>query len=368
MYLVNYVKIALEKLDMSYLKYLDIHGFPIRKTPNYKIRLLKQDKIFLFSKFKRRFDLCLSLPNFDLIKSFYHDKILDEYYFDKLRTVKIFLPIKINLRILAIFNYFFFKKEKITLNDNDIILFGPYSHNYNHALCEFFVRLIYLKKKNKKINVFVPKTLKKILFSRLCKIIFPKRFFNFKFFNTDSNIEFTNCNYLTHPNNRWVVKDKKKKISLEFKKLMNDLRKETIEAKIFRKNNNENNYILISRSNSLRRKLLNEDVLFNRLKKYGFKKIFFEKLSYEKQVEISKNCKIMIGYHGAGLTNLIFMKKNTHVIEIYNKYYEHELFKLFSICQNIKYKKFKCDVSKKNLDGICNIEDIENYVKKLKKV
>ena len=86
MYLVNYVKIALEKLDMSYLKYLDTHGFPIRKTPNNKIRLLKQNKIFLFSKFKRRFDLCLSLPNFDLIKSFYHDKILDDYYFDKLRS------------------------------------------------------------------------------------------------------------------------------------------------------------------------------------------------------------------------------------------------------------------------------------------
>ena len=69
---------------MRYLKYLDIHGFPVKKTPNNKIKLLKQEKIYLFSKFKRRFDICLSLPTFDLIKNFYNDKILEEYYLDKL--------------------------------------------------------------------------------------------------------------------------------------------------------------------------------------------------------------------------------------------------------------------------------------------
>ena len=74
---------------MRYLKYLDIHGFPIRKTPDNKIKLLKQEKIFLFSKFKRRFDICLILPSFDLIKNFYQDRLLEEYYVDKIRTIKI---------------------------------------------------------------------------------------------------------------------------------------------------------------------------------------------------------------------------------------------------------------------------------------
>jgi len=112
--------------------------------------------------------------------------------------------------------------------------------------------------------------------------------------------------------------------------------------------------------------LLNEDELFNQLKKYGFKKIFFENLSYEKQVELSMNCKIMIGYHGAGLTNLIFMKKKSHLIEIYNKYYQHELFKLFSMCQKIKYKNFQCKENKKNLDGVCDIKEIKNYIINIK--
>jgi hypothetical protein len=352
---------------MRHLKYLDIHGFPVKKTLNNKIKLLKRKKIYFFSKFKRRFDVCLSLPTFDLIKNFYNDKIFEEYHLDKLRTIKLFFSFKINFKLLAILNYFIFPKKIINLNNTDIVLFGPYSHSYAHALHEFFTRLIFLKKKNKKFNIFLPKNLKKILSSKTYKLIFSKKNFNFKFFDTDTDIEFRNCNYLTHPNNRWVIKDKKKKISDEYKYLMNELRKEVIKNKIFGQNKSNAEYILVSRSNALRRRLLNEDELFNQLKKFGFKKVFFENLSYEKQVELSMNCKIMIGYHGAGLTNLIFMKKNSHLIEIYNKHYEHEHFKLFSMCQKIKYKNFQCKDNKKNLDGVCDIQEIKNYIINIKK-
>ena len=352
---------------MNYSRFLDIHGFPIRKTPNNKIKLLQEKRVFLLSKFIRRFDICFILTSFDLIKNFYHDKILSKYYLDKIRTIKIFFSFKICFKLLAIFNYYFFQREKIILKDNEIILFGPYSYNYSHTLHEFFTRLIYLKKKYKKLNIFIPNTLKKILYSRPYKFIFLNKIFNFKFYNTNSNIEFINCNYLTHPNNRWVVKKKKKRISIEYKKLMNQLREEVVKSTPTSKKKLPK-YILVSRANSLTRKLLNENELFYQIKKYGFKKVCFEELSYEKQVQVSKNCKIMIGYHGAGLTNLIFMKKNMHLIEIFNKYYEHEHFKLFSKCQNIKYKKFQCEDNRKNLDGVCNIPIIENYIQQVIKI
>ena len=97
---------------MNYLTHLDENGFPVKKTPDNKIQLLYKKKIFLFSKFKRRFDICLVPPNFNLIKGYYHDKLLDTYYYDKLRTLKLFFPIKINFKLLAFLNYFFFKKKK----------------------------------------------------------------------------------------------------------------------------------------------------------------------------------------------------------------------------------------------------------------
>ena len=320
----------------------------------------------MFSKFKRRFDVCLSLPTFDLIKNFYNDKILEEYYLDKLRTVKFFFSFKIHFKLLAILNYFIFPKKIINLNNTDIVLFGPYSHSYSHSLHEFLTRLIFLKK-NKKFNVYLPKALKKILSSKTYKLIFSKKNFSFKFFDTDTDIEFRNCNYLTHPNNRWVIKGKKKKISNQYKYLMNELRKEVTMNKIFDKNKSRAKYILVSRSNATRRRLLNEDELFHQLKKYGFKKFSLKSYLTKKQVELSMNCKIMIGYHGAGLTNLIFMKKKSHLIEIYNKHYEHEHFKLFSMCQKIKYKNFQCKENKKNLDGVCDIQEIKNYIINIKK-
>ena len=50
----------------------------------------------------------------------------------------------------------------------------------------------------------------------------------------------------------------------------------------------------------------------------------------------------MIGYHGAGLTNLFYMKQKALVIEIFNNNYKHEHFKFFSKALKINYKSFKC--------------------------
>ena len=74
----------------------------------------------------------------------------------------------------------------------------------------------------------------------------------------------------------------------------------------------------------------------------------------------------MIGYHGAGLTNLFFMKPKSLVVEIYNKNYQHEHFKLFSKALKINYKSFRCNKNYLNLDGECDIKEIKDYIKKIK--
>ena len=74
----------------------------------------------------------------------------------------------------------------------------------------------------------------------------------------------------------------------------------------------------------------NENELINVLKLYNFRLVNFEDYDYETQINIARNCKIMIGYHGAGLTNLFYMKQKALVIEIFNNNYKHEHFKFFS--------------------------------------
>ena len=185
----------------------------------------------------------------------------------------------------------------------------------------------------------------------------------FKFYPTDKNLIFLNCNYLSHSNSRWLIINGKKKISDEYINLTNALKKKVCENHLF-KYDSRYKHIIVSRSNSIRRKLVNEKELLKRLEPYNFKLVYFEKCDYETQINIARNCEIMIGYHGAGLTNLLFMKSKSLVLEILNKNYQHEIYKSFSKALKINYKSFKCSKNYLNLDGVCDINEITGYIKK----
>ncbi|MFP8890033.1 glycosyltransferase family 61 protein [Natrialbaceae archaeon A-CW2] len=76
--------------------------------------------------------------------------------------------------------------------------------------------------------------------------------------------------------------------------------------------------IYISRQNAKRgRKISNYESLEDKLSKRGFQSVCLEKLPFEKQVEICANADVIIGPHGAGLTNMIF-STNAKIFEIFN--------------------------------------------------
>ena len=348
---------------IKYKRYLDQYGFPIKKIENYTIKKKYESKIFLFSKLKRKFDICLKLPSFELIDKYYGDKFSESYHLDKLRTISLFkiINIKINFKLLSKLIYYISKKRIIKLKKNEICLFGPYSHSYAHAIHEFFVRLVFLSERKNSSVVWLPDNLKKYLISNTFKRTFSDM--KFKFFPTNENLIFLKCNYLSHPNNRWLIKNRTKKISSEYIKLANTLRKKVFKNHLF-KSDSSYKHIIVSRSRAIRRKLINEKELIKKLQPYNFKLIYFEECDYETQINITRNCKIMIGYHGAGLCNLFFMKSKSLVIEIFNENYKHEHFKFFSKALKINYKNFKCDKNYLNLDGVCNVKKITDYVKR----
>jgi capsular polysaccharide biosynthesis protein len=73
--------------------------------------------------------------------------------------------------------------------------------------------------------------------------------------------------------------------------------------------------IYISREKALRRKILNEAEVRKTIKEFGFEIHYFEDYYFEKQVELISQCKFLISLHGAGLTNMLFMKDGTNVLE-----------------------------------------------------
>ncbi len=77
--------------------------------------------------------------------------------------------------------------------------------------------------------------------------------------------------------------------------------------------------IYISRQKALKRKIANEDEVVELLLSFGYEIHFFEEYDLKKQIEIMGQTKILVGMHGAGLTNMLFMKSGGKIFELRNE-------------------------------------------------
>ena len=90
---------------------------------------------------------------------------------------------------------------------------------------------------------------------------------------------------------------------------------------IFTKNLKDNSLnfgerIFVSRSQAERRKIINESHLHAVLDSFGFLIVNFEDYSWNQQVSICSNAKCLVGLHGAGLSNMLFMQENSVILEL----------------------------------------------------
>jgi capsular polysaccharide biosynthesis protein len=74
--------------------------------------------------------------------------------------------------------------------------------------------------------------------------------------------------------------------------------------------------VYVSRNLATRRHIQNENEVIENLRLSGFEIFSLETLSFREQVILLSQAKFLIGQHGAGLTNLLFMKNNSFVLEL----------------------------------------------------
>jgi len=74
--------------------------------------------------------------------------------------------------------------------------------------------------------------------------------------------------------------------------------------------------IYISRKHSKHRKVTNEEEILPLLAKNDFKVIYFEHLDFQAQINICMNATHLIGIHGAGLTNSMFLSPKSRMLEM----------------------------------------------------
>lgn len=75
--------------------------------------------------------------------------------------------------------------------------------------------------------------------------------------------------------------------------------------------------LYVSRKHARGRSITNEDELVVYLEKKGFRRVFLEGLSVGDQALLFNSAEVVIGAHGAGLSNIAFCEKDTTVIELY---------------------------------------------------
>lgn len=76
-------------------------------------------------------------------------------------------------------------------------------------------------------------------------------------------------------------------------------------------------FLYLSRNDSPMRRIVNEDDLLPKLTKLGFQVISPAALSIPQQIEAFRRARIVVGAHGAGLTNVLFCKPDTVIVEIF---------------------------------------------------
>jgi len=91
--------------------------------------------------------------------------------------------------------------------------------------------------------------------------------------------------------------------------------------------------IFISRKDSMLRRILNEDDVFQLFEPLGFVRYELSKMTVEEQILLFKNAEIMVGEHGAGLTNLLFCNKETMVIELFQRHINMCFWWISSACE-----------------------------------
>ena len=260
-----------------------------------------------------------------------------------------------NVKINYFYKYALYKKfteKKIQIKtQNNIIIHNHWSNGYHHWLTESLRRLLYIK--TEQYNLIIPsdypdfafESLEAFKFNSIIKL--PKK--------TGAKLD-----ELIIPPNEKSGHYKKQQLI--------DLRKHLFSYFKVQITKPEKN-IYITRRKADKRKVENEVDLVDFLKTRDFLIIETENLTFREQINLFSKCKILISIHGAGLTNCLFMQKNTYMLEFYKKEtFINYCFERMANELEINYKRQFCEggMNKEThvdiTDLIVDIDNVEKYL------
>ena len=242
---------------------------------------------------------------------------------------------------------FMLSKNKIEYIENGIWVTDHKSTVYFHWILDSFQRLILVKEKNNDFPILLP--------NRLFEIEFIKDFvdsFSINYLVLRENI--------TYKVNNLVITSKSAPTGNYHKDSIKKFRNEIFKLRKINKELKNDKYknIFIFRKKNLHRSSVDFKKLKPILEKYKFTILDFEELTVIEKINYLQYTENLAGIFGSGLTNMIFMNKNTNVLEIRleDDFKNNAFFSLASICDinyyYLFYKNKNMEIDFKELEKI----------------
>ena len=334
----------------------------------------------------------------NLKKPILHETLENNFYFNQIFTNK--------------FNSLDQNPDKILKNKSDIYFFKIKENksNYYHFVNDNFISLIFLLENYKKnfeilyngsiskyinsyLNLISKVYKKKLIPLKNCKNILVKNNLIFAsnttyskegFFykNNKPKQDFQNMINPVYSISNFPIKFKKENknqiinnqfisniISTSQYNCIDKFTRRLINLNIIKKDKKKNYFLARKRYFGFKDRFFkNEKKLHEFLKQKNFHIIYFDHMPIIKQIECMYNSNIVLGIHGANLTNSIYKIKFTTLIELYpsDTNLNADFYKYISEQRNLNYYRINCP-SDKNNQLILNFNKFEKLLSKLLK-
>ena len=243
--------------------------------------------------------------------------------------------------------FFLTKIRKITRLDNILYITNSNSHNFFHWFLDVLQKVEFINQSsdkilNSKLTIVIPNGHENRFSKKSLKA------FNLNFYYQKKNEIIVSKQSILLPDIAPTGNYRKKLILKLSKRMRNYWNNKKINSK---------KRIYISRNNSKKRKLINENEILPILKKYKFTVVDFDKLNFEKQLEYVVNSEIIISAHGAGLAHMLWMKRKSKILEIRakNNCYDNCYFTLAS---DLDHNYFYVIANKTDLEKSNHLSDL----------
>lgn len=218
-----------------------------------------------------------------------------------------------------------------------ILATDEWSKNYCHWLWEALSKVIDLKKESPDAILILPKSFLKIDFVVKSLAAFGFTTKNIKIIPRKSQLFVKNLSFISCLNIGTQGYYDFLKLSEVTQTLLAHYSSE------FKTNFGERIYISrFNPKNNVSRKVQNEAELVTMLTKYGFKTIYMENFSFLEQLSIASSSKFIVASHGAGITNVMFAKKDAHLFELVTSKWKKTCFAEMCERIDVSYHRFDC--------------------------